>query len=106
MFEGFAGSDAESAREMAQLFIERSHEYFVELQHAFQSNDSQEWKEVAHKMKGMAGFSGTMRLQLLCKTAQDNYEFNPPEKQSLLTAIESELEDAVIALKHYLETMN
>lgn len=106
MFESFIGDDKEAAREMGELFLTRAREYYEELAAACTKNDSEEWKEVAHKMKGMAGFSGTVRLQLLCKTAQDNYEISQECKKSLLTAIEFELGEAQAEIKHYLTTLN
>jgi len=101
IFHDYVGNDESQIEFMIDLFTEQSSTYFSELEIAYIHDDQTEWHDVAHKLKGMALFTGAHQLYKTCKTAQDNHECAKQEKLILLHTIEKDIEQAVSFFKNY-----
>lgn len=103
IFHDYVGNDKSQIKFMIDLFTEQSATYFSELEIAYIHDDQTEWHDVAHKLKGMALFTGAHQLYETCKTAQDSYECSKNSKSSILKTIEKDIEQAVSFFKTYQE---
>lgn len=95
IFHSFIGDDEVEAERMANLFIVQAQSYAEELKKSFNHDSEQEWHDVAHKIKGMAGFSGTERLREVSYTAQKGWKKKREQKEKMLSDIESEMQKAI-----------
>ena len=99
-FLSFAcGGDGEAER-MAELFVQQAECYLNELRQSMVSTNPQEWHDVAHKFKGMAGFAGADFLYTACCDAQAGWEEPTGAKEKLFNAVEQETVKATLMFKH------
>lgn len=99
IFHDYVGNDQAEVELMIDLFTQQSSTYYAELKIAYAHDDKNEWHDVAHRLKGMASFTGAEQLYESCKTAQDNYECSKNDKSLILKTIEHNIEQATIFLK-------
>ncbi len=102
-FYQFSGENNGQGVAMATLFIEQAQNYHEEFQIAYRNNDNHEWHDVAHKTKGMAGFSGAVKLQNICKIAQNKSQSSKQEKRNILDLITVEIKSAINEFQIYIE---
>lgn len=86
-FLNFVGDDEDRATHMAELFIEQAECYLSELRQSMALETPQEWHDVAHKFKGMAGFAGADCLFNACSAAQNGWQEPLPIKKNLLNDV-------------------
>ena len=101
IFHDYVGNDKAEVEFMIDLFVQQSSTYYAELKIACTHDDQAEWHDVAHKLKGMASFTGANQLYETCKTAQNKHEQPKHEKLYLLKTIENDIEQAVSFFKNY-----
>lgn len=95
IFHEFVGEDAENAAHMANLFVAQAQSYVAELNSSLEYKSVQEWHDVSHKLKGMAGFAGAECLRDVCVFAQDNWKAPDDEKTKIFQNIKSEAAKAI-----------
>ena len=100
-FHDYVGNDTAEIEFMIDLFIQQSSTYYMEIELAYKHDDVTEWHDVAHKFKGMAGFTGATHLYATCKQAQEDHKCTKEQKLSLLKTIEQDIENAISFLKDY-----
>ena len=102
-FHDYVGNNKAEVEFMINLFTEQSSTYYTELEIAYTHDDTIEWHDVAHKLKGMALFTGAHQLHQTCTTAQDSYQSSKQDKFLLLKKIETDIEKTISFFKHYQE---
>jgi HPt (histidine-containing phosphotransfer) domain-containing protein len=104
-FHDFATSDAGDRDKMAQLFIDQAGVYLQELVSVHEYDAVEEWREVAHKFKGMAGFAGAVQLYESCYRAQNEYDAERSERAEILNIISRDVDESVTYFKTYIKGM-
>lgn len=94
-FYSFIGDDEVEGQRMAHLFIQQSQEYLKELKLCLSHQSGEEWHDVAHKFKGMAGFAGAEALQKKCLTAQKGWKKPCEDKKLMFLSVEKEAKQAI-----------
>jgi len=93
------GGDKALEAELFAVFNESTSECLVSLRVAFDREDDAGWRDAAHALKGASGSMGAMMLHDVCREAQNAFKTEREAKQSLLHAIEVELERVQALLK-------
>ncbi len=101
-FHDFASSNAEDRDKMARLFIDQAGVYLQELVSTHEYDAIDEWREVAHKFKGMAGFAGAIQLYESCSRAQKECGAKRSEREEILDIISRDVDESVSCFKMYM----
>lgn len=94
-FHEFVSNDKDQCKEMASLFILQAEEYLQELVSAHEHDALDEWRDVTHKFKGMAGFVGAVGLYESCLQAQNDYKADRGVRAEMLNAITQDVAGSV-----------
>jgi HPt (histidine-containing phosphotransfer) domain-containing protein len=100
-FHEFASGDVETRKEMAELFVDQAQLYLQELLSAHECDEVEEWRDVAHKFKGMAGFAGAVRLRESCWRAQNEYIADRGERTAMLSGITQDVIQSIECFQEY-----
>lgn len=100
-FHDYVGNERDEIEFMIDLFIQQSGIYCTELEMAYTHDDCNEWHDITHKFKGMAGFTGATTLHQTCLHAQENHELPKDQKILLLHKIQKDVQDAIAFLENY-----
>ena len=87
---------------MAQLFIDQAGVYLQELISTHEYDAIEEWREVAHRFKGMAGFAGAVQLYESCARAQKDPSTERDEREKMLSIISRDVDESVSCFKMYM----
>lgn len=86
-FHLFTDGDPEEERAMIELFFEQADIGVHSLQCSIDTNDSEAWKQAAHRLKGAAANFGAAPLASQCKIAEDNADSDAVSKRKILESI-------------------
>lgn len=100
-FLDFVTDSPDEKEHMIALFKVQATECLETLATAHQENTEQEWRDAAHKMKGLASFAGTERLRTACETAQLSDDVSSDIRAKMLSDIQSEANAAIDAMNMY-----
>lgn len=101
-FHDFASSNTEDRDKMAQLFIDQAGVYLQELVSTHEYDAIDEWREIAHKFKGMAGFAGAVQLYESCSIAQNKFDVKRSDREEILNMISKDVDESVSCFKMYM----
>lgn len=88
----FTEGDINLERQIANLFVEKGWENVEKLMDIKNPEQQDDWKMVAHSLKGAAANIGAIPLTHICQKAEDSYECPSNEKDILLERIKHEFE--------------
>ena len=83
----FTDGDPDEEKELLDLFFEQTALCLQELVVSYEQDDADEWRKMAHKIKGSAANLGAHRLSEHCKLAEQHYQQTKEEKKAMLDAI-------------------
>lgn len=89
----FTDGDLIQEKGFFDLFIEHADPSIIDLENALQHEDIEEWRKVAHKLKGSAANIGAVKLSSICKHAEEAFELPEENKRGLLQEIKLQLEE-------------
>lgn len=98
----FFGDDPEEQAEIIELFREQSELSLEQLAQSLAANDTDMWKNAAHKLKGSAANFGANAFSIICNDAEHGYQRTGEEKSVLLTAMHTHYQHVM----EYLNTLS
>lgn len=96
--EMFTDGDMEEEKELLDMFFEQAALSISALQEAQHSDDEDDWRAAAHKLKGSAANFGANGLADVCLTAEKSEECTSEVKVQMLAAIQTSLDQTQIFL--------
>lgn len=88
----FTDGDPDEEKELFDIFFEQAELHLKELEEHCVSGNSDEWRKAAHTFKGASANLGANALSASCKAAEDGFEGGKEEKEQMLVAIHSKLQ--------------
>lgn len=82
-------NDRDFQKQLFELFMETAEKCLQSLAHAANDN-TKEWRERAHELKGSSANMGANALASLCKLAMEAETATHEQKHNLLTSIQAE----------------
>jgi PAS domain S-box-containing protein len=86
------GNDPDDEKMLFDLFFTTSDEALKNLKQAMDTNDNEQWRKAAHKIKGSAANMRAENLAAICTEAEKNYEYSD-KKDHYLTNIKKEIQN-------------
>jgi len=91
----------------SQLFHKLWPQYVTELETALQQDDLEEYKSVAHKLKGAAGSVGLLKVQQVAKLMEDKALDSTNEQLGLwIEQLPAQIKEGLDALQEYLAKLS
>lgn len=84
----YTDGDKDAINELLEIFHETFSEELENLHIEIVEGDSQSWCEIAHKLKGAAGYIGAEELRALCSQAQNMKTCSKEERAEIYEKIE------------------
>jgi len=87
----FTDGDLKEEQELSEMFFEQAFMTLDQLERLC-DGDSQQWKSIAHRMKGSAANFGAAKLAAAAKQAETDYVAAAAEKASMIAQMRSEMQ--------------
>lgn len=86
--QSFTDGDVQEEQELFELFFEKAEECLVTLRATVAEEDVEQWRKMAHRLKGSSANLGAAELSAACLTAEQQCADGAQEKQAYLEKIE------------------
>lgn len=97
--ELFTNGDMQITTKLLSIFDDQGKEIILEMKLYCKNNQSDEWRQASHKLKGSASNLGASQLAEYCNKAEHDFEATVTEKEAMLYNIEQEFDRVELYLK-------